>query len=369
MIASGIGTLPPVLFVQAKDPAALRDVKNVAAIFGDENLLPHIAKQATDLATSMDRPGTTLLQIEDQGMPKFTPENPSVLLLTCGHAHCNRSHALSWKPNETNRGITANGSTGRYDIAASADGKSAELTLTDKASQQRTVVKSIPFSAFLKKGDKEPTRQELNAAKAAAGRMLRQTASETEKKIVMEPVKRFRDSIVERGGFVVSHLPPVETSSVWSAADAQRIGFESTRSDETRAKAAELATRTADVAVITQLESRSPIRKAVPAAVENNRRLVVINPPREVRNLPEVEGNITLLTEEARNVPFHLGLSGNDASAITRKISEGRVAINSGQHMEIAAEKLANLMAGDTNATRTGKVSVKNREKAELEQR
>ena len=46
------------------------------------------------------RIGWHAVQIEDQGMPKYVPENPSVLLLSTGHARYGVGANVAWTADE-----------------------------------------------------------------------------------------------------------------------------------------------------------------------------------------------------------------------------------------------------------------------------
>lgn len=326
LLASGPENLPPVLYVQAQDPKAFRDVHSVVAFVGDKDLLPQTAKKASELATALDRPEVTLLQVEDQGMPRFTPENPSVLMLTSGHGFFPKVADITWKAE--GKELVAQGQGGNYAIRMTEDKGFALVVSKDG---QETELRKLPS-----KGD--TVTQEIKRQAVAT---LKNVAHVNEQKLVNEPTITFRESIVEQGGFVVSALPPIETSSVYVAASNSREGVPSARTDESRGRACELAARTADSVVMTQAALRSPALKAVPAAVANQPKLVAMNPVREIRTYQEVEANIMMLTTPAREVTGALGIGGNEALAIAQKLGDRKIAANSGHQMNVVADKIA----------------------------
>lgn len=244
------GKIPPVLFVEAKDPSAFASFGRGAALLGDERMLSGIAAMAKDLAERVCRLGVSLIQVE--GASAIAPEGPSVLVLASGHGHYGADPAST---------------------------------------------------------------------------------------------KAFRARIVAAGGFVVSALPPVESGSAWSPEKRDRVGIPSSRNDRTKAAAIDLAVRIGAMTVLTQVGDRSPATRTVATATELGRPIVALMPPKELRHLPEVGGNVAMIGVAGAELPAWLGISGNAGLLIAKTYGEKRAARSSGADMRLAAERIAQAIA------------------------
>lgn len=335
------GKTAPVLFVKADDPFALREIEKTTALLGDEKLLPLMARPAAELATALDRPGITLVQVEDQGMPRYVPEKPSVLVLSTGHALYGINSRIEWTADEKAKEIRGVGKTTEFSIRL----EEGKVVLRETRDGKTETALEIDPATYYKNASAEE-------AKTFAVRRAKDVARNIDEERLHAPIEAFRQAIIDKGGFVVSELPPVEKSSVWSAADKRRVSIPSMRNDETRGNAVELAARLADTVVVTQLADRSVAVRMVPVAAELGRPMVAITPPKEVRALPEVGGNIALIGVNGRELPDYLGLSGTARSAITAAYGDRRAAAATGQHMAIAADKVAGMVEKGTKAAR-----------------
>ena len=342
---------PQVLFVKGGNPDELRSMTNVVAMMGDANPLPHMARRGAELAVAMDRPGVTLLQVEDQGLPRFTPENASLLLLASGHEQFGPRAHIEWNaPND--KGVEkAEARTGAFAVVPSKSGEKLHLMYlaagADRSETKTLATADVPPGGrpvdqpFGEIDKKEAQRR---AVWGAAIEVLKTTALHHEQEILNRPTREFRDSFIQNGGMVISAMPPVESTSVYSTVSKSREAVPAIRTPESETKAIEIAARLADVTVITQSSTKGPMNTALSAISERHGKVVVVSPPQEIAAFDEVGGNIAMARMPGKDLPNVMALTGDRALAIRQEYGDRKLAVSTGQHMDSAALKIADAL-------------------------
>ncbi len=325
--------LPPVLYVQAKDPEKFAHFGNSAAFVGDEKMLPMMAQKSAELGLAVDKAGSSIVAMEQFGLPGMVPSRPSVLVLSTGHGHLSASAPINWKASRTPGEIQSRGQHGDYVLRDTADKTGMELLYRPKNKGAEKTLKTLSFSVFAKAADAKEARQWTMGH-------LQSVAHNTEHASLIEPARKLRQDIVDAGGFVVSLMPPDKKGSYYSAAQGKNVGIVTTRTDQAVAKAADLAFRIGDAPVITQISADSPVRAAVAAALDRKIPVVTLTPPREVVSSEAVAGNLALTRNTADTMPHDFGVGVRWTSEYAKKFAGKRIAVHTGDNMQQAAAKI-----------------------------
>lgn len=324
------GKIPTVLFVQAKDPSRLAEVRESIAFIGDEALLPQMAQRASSLALAVDKAGPAIVAMEQHGLPAFVPSRPSVLVLSSGHDHFTTDVKLSWLTNGKTGEEKAHAKGGDYVIRDNADTGKAELLFQVKGQEPR-VLKAITL-AEVKTSSPEAARQYAHKA-------LANTAENTERDAALAPVREARKRIVENGGFVISTQPPQSGQIHYSAALGRQVSTPTTRTPKSVRQAAEIASKIADLTVVTQMEAQSPIAPAIAVSLDRKAPIIAINPPREINTFHEVASNIVLTQKTAETMPNDFGI-GVRWAGYAERFAGRKIAAPSGDDMDKAAARI-----------------------------
>ncbi|MBK1669082.1 hypothetical protein CKO28_13670 [Rhodovibrio sodomensis] len=330
---------PAVLFVQAKEPERLAEFRDAVAVVGDSELLPHSAQQATRLGQALDQQNIKMIQIEDQGMPAMATSQPSMLVLTSGHGHVPRGTSLSWKTEENGAQVATGVDGNTWRVALAKDGRTVELSSAKAGKTSIVRQEGMP-----KHFDEMDEAGQANARTRSIGRM-KDEAFHHDNEIVQAPIRAQRAAVVEHGGFVVSALPPMETTSVYVHAEGQRVGLPAVRTEQTQQRAAEMTATMSEAVLVTQMGTRSPMRYALPAAVDTKAEIGVQVPVKQVMNLDEVGGNMALINGRGRDLSNVMDLPVRHGDVFALKLADKRVATPITDKPEETASKLAGYLS------------------------
>ena len=354
---------PQVLFLQGGSPEKLAGAQNIVSFIGDTPALPHMTRRASELVVAMDRPEVTQLQVEDQGLPRFVPQNPGLLVLASGHAQFGPKASIAWSPvNEKGHEI-GEGRTGKFALVPSKDGRTLNLMFLAKDADvsQTQTIKTTPVPPGGRPVDQPFPETDPAKAKAEAGRRaaweeateaMKGYAANHEQAILNKPTKDFRESFVAAGGMIVSALPPVEATSVYSTVTKTRESVPAIRTPESETRAIEIAARMSDVTVITQASTKGPMNTAVAAVAERGGKVVAVSPPTEIAAFDEVGGNVALARMAGRDLPDVMNIPGDRGLALRQTYGDRKVAVSTGQQMEAAAVKIVEALGVDTGRSR-----------------
>jgi len=157
-----------------------------------------------------------------------------------------------------------------------------------------------------------------------------------------------RERVLENGGVVVSHLPPEETSSVYSKADKARVGIAATGNDHTTNKAAALVGAMSDILLVTDIDRgapNSPAHAAVSAALDvpnAPRRPVVVN-AHGLDNVDSMSGNRAMLSHRGTTALAKAGFGNRTVEKHQQEFKDGHVAIDLGRDPALGAQNMLRL--------------------------
>ena len=174
---------------------------------------------------------------------------------------------------------------------------------------------------------------------------LRSRAATHEASLLAAPTKAYRDAIVEKGGMILSHLPPEEVSSKWDRELQARIPSPASRNPGTEARAIETAARIADAVAIVQLGTQSPILAAVVASAETGRRVAVVSPSAAIATYDEIGGNRALTRLKGAELPQVLNLPGENGHTVSKGWGTRRGGVSLGEDGAAGAAIVAKVAA------------------------
>lgn len=346
--------LPAVMFLKGGSAEQLRGLENVVAVLGDRPL-PEMTEKGAALVRGLDaRADTVLLQVEKSGLPEFVPSKPSLLVLASGHAHYGPVPNLGWSEGQDGAPkAKAETSHGAYAISDDAETRTHRLIFTP-AGGSPSEIGSAPM--LFEKVEKrlaantgfEPISEDDERAvkqHEAALNGLRSRAATHEASLLAAPTKAYRDAIVEKGGMILSHLPPEEVSSKWDRELQARIPSPASRNPGTEARAIETAARIADAVAIVQLGTQSPILAAVVASAETGRRVAVVSPSAAIATYDEIGGNRALTRLKGAELPQVLNLPGENGHTVSKGWGTRRGGVSLGEDGAAGAAIVAKVAA------------------------
>lgn len=322
---------PAVLFVQAKDPAALGNIGGMASVIGDEKLMPYMASRAGRLAAEIEKANTAIVSVENHGLPLEV--TPKVLVLSTGHTHYGIRAALEWTPRPKEACTVAVGAQGSYLITFDRKTRTLDLAYGEATAEPKV----LNSEALPERGEKT---SEIELVKFAASR-LKDKAHAHETAILTAPERDLRNRVVEAGGFVISKLPPVEATSYYSAVDGARASVLSIRTDMSKARAVELAAQMGEVVAFTQIGQTPSTIRAIDVAVSHGKRMVAITPPAEHRASPLMTQTVALASAPGAEVAYRLALSGQTRSTLETTYGDKYVCRASGGDLKATASLIA----------------------------
>lgn len=350
------GNIPPVLFVKGGDIETFRDLTSSIAVMGDKEHVPVMAQKASELVTELDAPGVTLVQVEDMGVPRFTPENGGILVLANGHSQYGVNGVVDWtQENEsTLRGQGRSGAEFTIE-AVPADGK-ARLTAKSRNGTESLYEvdwEGATLSTLVETPFDEPTEEDRAKALEAEARLdsLKSWAVSQDTKLLQAPIKEFRESFVEKGGMVISSMPPRETSSVYNADIGDRVGIPATRNDVTERQAVRLAASMSEMTAIVNAGRNGPMVHAIATLADAGRRPLVVEPaPSLDGEDARVAGNRALLSAGTAAIEQTLRVPGGSMEKIHKAFGPmQRPGISTGPDIKRAAAAIREnlLQTGD----------------------
>lgn len=345
---------PAVLFVQAKDPKALAEVKPHVLMAGDDSMPVWMERRATQLAELVAAEGCAVAQVEGRGQPAHAVGRGEILWLTSGHGHVDaRPAALEWSRERLPQ-ATGSGSTWAVQmkpltrknmfelIETRADGTTrvAHKVYADKIDENSLTAAEKANMTDVERGIRV---QQLASEKAAdAVRELKSKASAIEAERAKEPVVARRQAVVEAGGFVVSAQPPREKNLAYRYQTRTVSGFPTVGTQETRRETARLAVAAADALCITYTRGDVASSAMIGAAVEQGKGMIAVSVPPAREYSPAVDRQVKLYTRPGREVAETFGNMSNEAKLkLARSYAEKQVCGTTGENAQDAANRLA----------------------------
>lgn len=158
-----------------------------------------------------------------------------------------------------------------------------------------------------------------------------------------------RAEVIERGGVIISQLPPEESGSFYSVEKKSRESISSAGNAITSRQAASLLGAMSASVVVTQMDASqatSPTRSAVLAQLQADRRPTVAN-YNDLEGFKEVSGNRALLSGRGADALTRAGFGEADIQKLAPKFEGARVAIDSGPDLVRAMGNLTRHLSGE----------------------